>query len=110
MSCEKSRRFERSDQQYTALPKCAALGNAGFGAEIARGLARRLVYEDGGRAVLMAGTEAPDVVELWDRTPGPGDVRTSEAHGPGTRELIAVLHGGLRLRVGQREEPSSTHE
>jgi transcriptional regulator with XRE-family HTH domain len=58
----------------------------------------------GGRALMVAGTQAPDVVELWDWTLGPGDIHTSEPHVRGTRELIAVLQGSLRLRVGDREE------
>src|SRR3954464_14236499 len=36
--------------------------------------------EAGGRGVLVAGTEPPDVVELWDWTLGPGDEHGSEAH------------------------------
>ncbi len=63
---------------------------------------------NGGRAVMVAGTQAPDVVELWDWTLGPGDIHASEAHVYGTRELIAVLQGSLRLRVGDREETLKT--
>jgi DNA-binding XRE family transcriptional regulator len=59
---------------------------------------------NGGHAVMVAGTQAPDVVELWDWTLGPGDIHTSEAHVRGTRELIAVVQGSLRLCVGDREE------
>lgn len=59
---------------------------------------------NGGHAVMVAGTQAPNVVELWDWTLGPGDTHTSEAHVRGTRELIAVVQGSLRLRVGDREE------
>ncbi len=55
----------------------------------------------GGSAVLVAGTEPPDVVELWDWTLGPGDVHHSEPHAAGTRELLLVLAGQIRLRVGQ---------
>jgi DNA-binding XRE family transcriptional regulator len=59
---------------------------------------------NGGQAVMVAGTQAPNVVELWDWTLGPGDIHTSQAHARGTRELIAVLQGTLRLRLGDREE------
>jgi transcriptional regulator with XRE-family HTH domain len=52
--------------------------------------------EGGGRGVLVAGTEPPDVVELWDWTLAPGDVYASEAHTPGTREL-AQIHSGTML-------------
>ena len=49
--------------------------------------------EHGGQAFLTAGVAAPDVVELWDWTLAPGDVRASEPHVAGTRELLAVLEG-----------------
>jgi quercetin dioxygenase-like cupin family protein len=58
----------------------------------------------GGRAVLVAGTEPPDVTELWDWTLGPGESHSSEAHAAGTRELLLVLDGQLELRVGQHAE------
>ncbi|WP_043806424.1 helix-turn-helix domain-containing protein [Paenarthrobacter aurescens] len=55
--------------------------------------------EQGGRGVLVAGTESPDVVELWDWTLGPGDQHGSEAHAAGTKELLQVLHGTLTVDV-----------
>ena len=55
--------------------------------------------ESGGRAVLVAGTEPPDLTELWDWTLGPGDAHASEAHTPGTRELVQVQQGTVRLEV-----------
>ncbi|MBP2268482.1 transcriptional regulator with XRE-family HTH domain [Pseudarthrobacter sp. PvP004] len=55
--------------------------------------------EQGGRGVLVAGTESPDVVELWDWTLGPGDQHGSEAHATGTKELLQVLHGTLTVDV-----------
>jgi transcriptional regulator with XRE-family HTH domain len=58
----------------------------------------------GGRAVLVAGTEPPDVTELWDWTLGPGESHSSEAHAAGTRELLLVLDGQVELRVGQHAE------
>jgi transcriptional regulator with XRE-family HTH domain len=63
---------------------------AGDGAQLWRGAA-------GGRGVLMAGTRPPDVVELWDWTLGPGDRHTSEAHSPGTKELVHVLDGSITV-------------
>lgn len=56
--------------------------------------------EGGGRGVLMAGTEPPDVVELWDWTLGPTDHYTSEAHSAGTKELVQVLQGRVEIEVG----------
>ena len=58
----------------------------------------------GGRASLVAGTQPPDVTELWEWTLGPGESHPSEAHAPGTRELLLVLDGELELRVGENAE------
>ena len=62
----------------------------------------------GGRAVLVAGTEPPDVTELWDWTLGPGESHSSPAHAAGTRELLVVLAGQIELRVGQHAEVLAT--
>jgi transcriptional regulator with XRE-family HTH domain len=53
----------------------------------------------GGRGVLVAGTESPDVVELWDWTLGSGDRHESEAHAAGTKELLQVRQGSLTVVV-----------
>lgn len=66
---------------------------AGAGAELWTG-------EAGGRGVLVAGTNPPDVVELWDWSLGPGDRHASEAHAAGTEELIHVLAGAITVEVG----------
>ena len=58
----------------------------------------------GGQAVLVAGTEPPDVTELWDWTLGPGEGHSSPAHAAGTRELLLVLDGQVEVRVGQHAE------
>lgn len=55
--------------------------------------------ESGGRGVLMAGTEPPNVVELWDWTLAPGDEHSSEAHTPGTKELLQVHEGTVTVQV-----------
>ena len=49
--------------------------------------------------VLVAGTEPPDVVELWDWRLAPGDQYVSEAHAAGTRELLQVLEGTVSMEV-----------
>jgi transcriptional regulator with XRE-family HTH domain len=56
--------------------------------------------EGGGRGILVAGTDPPDVVELWDWTLGAGDQHASEAHAPGTRVLLHVHQGKVTLEVG----------
>jgi transcriptional regulator with XRE-family HTH domain len=55
----------------------------------------------GGQAVLVAGTEPPDVTELWDWTLGLGESHSSEAHAAGTRELLLVLAGKVEVRAGE---------
>lgn len=56
----------------------------------------------GGRGVLVAGTEPPDVLELWDWTLGPGDSHVSEAHAPGTKELVQVQQGTVTVEVAHQ--------
>ena len=55
--------------------------------------------ENGGRGILVAGTESPDVLELWDWTLQPGDSHASDAHTEGTRELLQVMTGTLVMEV-----------
>src|SRR5688572_19441983 len=56
----------------------------------------------GGRGVLVAGTEPPDVVELWDWVLGPGDEHRSEAHAAGTKELLQVHEGVITLEIAEK--------
>jgi transcriptional regulator with XRE-family HTH domain len=56
--------------------------------------------DSGGRGVLVAGTEPPDVLELWDWTLAPGESHASEAHAQGTKELLQVHEGAVTLEVG----------
>jgi len=58
----------------------------------------------GGQGVLVAGTDPPDVVELWDWTLEPGEAHRTEAHAAGTRELLLVLSGQVELTVGQQTQ------
>ena len=55
--------------------------------------------EAGGKGMLVAGTEPPDVVELWDWTLAPGERHDSEAHSDGTRELLHVQEGTVTVEV-----------
>ena len=55
--------------------------------------------EAGGRGVLVAGTQPPDVVELWDWTLAASDRHASEAHAAGTKELLQVQHGIVTVTV-----------
>jgi transcriptional regulator with XRE-family HTH domain len=56
----------------------------------------------GGRGLLVAGTESPDVVELWDWTLGPDDHHGSEAHASGTKELLQVQEGTVTVEAGDQ--------
>lgn len=58
--------------------------------------------EAGGRGVLRTGTNPPEVVELWEWTLGPSDTYRSDAHSPGTKELIHVLHGTVTVECGEQ--------
>jgi transcriptional regulator with XRE-family HTH domain len=58
--------------------------------------------EAGGHGVLVTGTGPPDVVELWDWTLAPGDRHVSEAHTPGTKELLQVQEGAITVEVADQ--------
>lgn len=58
----------------------------------------------GGTGILVATTETPNVVELWDWTLAPGDCNDSEAHSAGTRELLQVQEGSVTVTVGEQIE------
>jgi transcriptional regulator with XRE-family HTH domain len=58
--------------------------------------------ELGGRGVLVAGTDPPDVVELWDWRLAVGDRCVSEPHTAGTRELAQVLEGSVEITVADQ--------
>jgi transcriptional regulator with XRE-family HTH domain len=48
---------------------------------------------------LLAGTEAPGPLEMWDWRLMPGDASPSDPHPTGTVELVHVLAGELTLTV-----------
>ncbi|HEX6420157.1 MAG TPA: XRE family transcriptional regulator [Acidimicrobiales bacterium] len=48
---------------------------------------------------LLVGSDERDHLELWRWTLAPGDTHGSEAHAPGTREMLHVLAGALTLAV-----------
>lgn len=74
-------------------PRTVKLVRSGEGARLWSG-------DHGGAGVLVAGTQPPDVVELWDWTLNPGDHHASEAHTSGTRELLHVQTGSILVTVG----------
>lgn len=58
---------------------------------------------NGGTGVLVAGTEPPHVVELWDWTLMPGESHSGDAHSAGTRELLQLHVGELLVEIDGRE-------
>ncbi|MEV4253618.1 XRE family transcriptional regulator [Spirillospora sp. NPDC049652] len=61
--------------------------------------------EAGGTGTLLAGTEPRPTMELWSWDLRPGELRESEAHKPGTQEIIHVESGTLTLYVDGHTEP-----
>lgn len=74
-------------------PRAAKLTRQGEGAVLWTG-------DRGGRGVLVAGTEPPDVLELWGWTLAPGERHESEPHSDGTRELLHIQEGSVTVAVG----------
>ncbi|GHD79927.1 transcriptional regulator [Salinibacterium amurskyense] len=70
----------------------AKVTRAGAGAALWTG-------EHGGRGILMASSNTPEALELWEWTFMPGDSHSSEAHSAGTQELLHVLEGELTMTV-----------
>ncbi|MBM7049267.1 helix-turn-helix domain-containing protein [Rhizobium lusitanum] len=54
----------------------------------------------GSQAQLQVSTSGPTMFELWSWTIMPGDEFRADGHSPGTRELISVAEGSLKIRVG----------
>lgn len=74
-------------------PKPVKVTRKGDGAVLWKG-------SEGGRGIFVAGTHPPNVVELWEWTLEPGDSHESEAHTPGTMELIQLHDGAMSVTVG----------
>ena len=60
--------------------------------------------QGGGRGVLLAGTTPPDILELWDWSLAPGDRHDSDAHVRGTKEILQVRQGSVRVTVDHHDE------
>ena len=57
----------------------------------------------GGTAVLLAGTQGPDMLEMWSWELKPGERFEAGRHGRGTRELIHVTSGKLIIEIDGQE-------
>ncbi len=56
--------------------------------------------ENGGKAILLSALSGQTMFELWSWSLGPEECFTSDAHSPGTAELISVQSGSLEINVG----------
>jgi len=72
--------------------------------------ARLWAGPEGGRAVLLVGSDGPDMLELWRWELMPKEKHISDPHPPGTRELLHVDSGTLLLEVDgvPHEVPAGT--
>jgi quercetin dioxygenase-like cupin family protein len=59
--------------------------------------------EAGGHGRLLAGTEAPGPLEMWDWRLMPGEHSPSDPHPVGTVEILHVTRGRLTLTVDGEE-------
>jgi transcriptional regulator with XRE-family HTH domain len=53
----------------------------------------------GGSATLLAGSQGPDMLELWEWELRPGERFEGDAHSRGTQELLRVVEGALELNL-----------
>ena len=60
--------------------------------------------ERGGTGTLLAGSDPRPSLELWDWVLQPGETRESDAHVPGTKEIVYVQEGTLTLGVDGRTD------
>ncbi|MGK5554693.1 helix-turn-helix domain-containing protein [Actinomadura kijaniata] len=60
--------------------------------------------EHGGTGTLLAGGDPRPALEMWRWDLLPGEERASDAHQPGTQEIIYVESGELTLRVDGRSD------
>lgn len=56
--------------------------------------------DHGGTGVLVASVDSPNVLDMWDWTLQPQEEHSSDAHTPGTKELLQVLEGSIVIDVG----------
>ena len=59
---------------------------------------------DGGTGTLLAGSDPRPSLELWRWMLRPGETRESDAHVPGTKEIVYVQEGTLTLGVDGRTD------
>ncbi len=59
----------------------------------------------GSDATLFVGSDRSEHLELWRWQLAPGDAHRSEAHAPGTQELLHVSAGLLTLEVAGTDHP-----
>ena len=60
--------------------------------------------ERGGTGTLLGGSDPRPSLEMWRWELRPGEVRESDAHVPGTKEIVYVERGALTLEVDGRSD------
>lgn len=94
--CRVAAAFSVSVSDLVSGPPPTVSGNA-----IERTAAKTLWSNaKGSRAQLHPSTSGRTMFELWSWTFMPGDGFHADPHSPGTRELISVAEGSLRITVG----------
>ncbi len=85
------------------LPFAELIGEPASSAAVVRKSATQVLRSLDGQFTSrpLAPSGASPLVELYELTINPGAVHASDAHALGTRELLVVLEGALRLRVGE---------
>lgn len=85
------------------LPFAELIGEPAMAAAVMRKSATQVLRSVDGRFTSrpLAPSGASPLVELYELTLKPGCKHASDAHAEGTREILVVLDGALRLRVGE---------
>ncbi len=85
------------------LPFAELIGEPASSASVVRKSATQVLRSLDGQFTSrpLAPSGASPLVELYELTLLPGAVHSSDAHALGTRELVVVLEGTVRLRVGE---------
>jgi transcriptional regulator with XRE-family HTH domain len=85
------------------LPFAELIGEPASTASVVRKNAAHVLRSVDGKFTSrpLAPSGASPLVELYELTLALGAVHASDAHAEGTREMLVVLEGALRLRVGE---------
>lgn len=87
---------------HVSLADLVADGPAGEPVLVSAATSRTPLWTgpQGGTGTLLTAADTPDMLELWEWHLEPGEEYASEAHLPGTQELLHLRSGSLDLTVG----------